>query len=392
MSVPRFYLAPEVAQLEANRVLRLPETVARHALQVLRLRSGDAIVLFDGQGGEYSGSLVVSGRHADARVGAHAAIERERTVPVTLVQSLVAADVMDDIVRKAVELGVAAIVPVLAQRSQRPPADRLDRRVARWRQIAIAACEQCGRNRIADIAEIVALDDWIHARSDLADTVVLDPAAEQPLAALAPAQRACMLMVGPEGGLTAEEVRSARTRGALAAHLGPTHAARGHRRAGGARDARRREVASGGRRVARDQDAAADALDQHRVDRAAPPSEREFLAAPMADDQKIDPQAVAELGDHLDGLAVLEVGGDGEAALGEPGGRFLQVRFHARAVHRQRRLRHELAGEQVGRRVVDDAGQVDLAPGHRDEVGALVHRHPALRRAVEGYEDLAVHG
>jgi 16S rRNA (uracil1498-N3)-methyltransferase len=221
MSAPRFYVAPDVAQLEANQVLRLPDAVARHALQVLRLRSGDAIVLFDGRGGEYAGSLVVTGRHADARVGAHTPIERERTIPVTLVQSLVAADVMDDIVRKAVELGVAAIVPVLAQRSQRAPADRLDRRVARWRQIAIAACEQCGRNRIPDIAEVVALHDWMHARTDLADTVVLDPAAERPLAARASAQRVTMLIIGPEGGLTAEEVRSARTRGALAAHLGP---------------------------------------------------------------------------------------------------------------------------------------------------------------------------
>lgn len=220
MSEPRFYVGPDVAQLEANRVLRLPDTVTRHALQVLRLRDGDAIVLFDGRGGEFTGSLVVSGRYADARVGAHAAIERERTVPVTLVQSLVAADVMDDIVRKAVELGVAAIVPVLAQRSQRAPADRLDRRVARWRQIAIAACEQCGRNRIPDVAEVVVLDDWMHGQADFADVVVLDPLAERPLSALAAAHGPAVLIIGPEGGLTGEEIRSARTQGAQTANLG----------------------------------------------------------------------------------------------------------------------------------------------------------------------------
>ena len=130
----------------------MPEAVARHAVQVLRVRDGEPVVLFDGTGGEYSATLVRAGRRAFARTGAHRPSSAEPAHPATLVQAVIAPDDMDWLVRKAVELGAAAIVPVLAARSQRAPAARLDRRVARWQQIAIAACEQCGRNRVPTVA------------------------------------------------------------------------------------------------------------------------------------------------------------------------------------------------------------------------------------------------
>jgi 16S rRNA (uracil1498-N3)-methyltransferase len=219
VSAPRFFVAPEEAMLQADTELRLPDAVVRHALQVLRLRNRAAIVLFDGRGGEYRATLHVSGRTAYAHIGAHVAIERETAVPVTLVQSLVAADVMDDIVRKAVELGAATIVPVLAERSQRAPAERLDKRTTRWSQIAIAACAQCGRNRIPDIASVAALGEWMQGQ-DLAHGAVLDPGASAALATVAARRSVGVLIVGPEGGLTTDEVKLACARGARAAHMG----------------------------------------------------------------------------------------------------------------------------------------------------------------------------
>lgn len=218
MSAPRFFVAPGEASLEADTEMSLPASVTRHALQVLRLRAGDAIVLFDGRGGEYPATLKVSGRQAHARVGAHRAIEREANTPITLVQALVAADVMDDIVRKAVELGVAAIVPVLAERSQRAPAERLDKRAARWRQIAVSACEQCGRNRVPVIEPVLPLRTWIASRGRLDDMAVLDLRAPRPLAEAAPRLRG--VLIGPEGGLTEEEVATTTSAGAVAVQLG----------------------------------------------------------------------------------------------------------------------------------------------------------------------------
>lgn len=218
MSAPRFHVAPHEATLAADGEIELPAGVARHAVQVLRLRDGDAVVLFDGRGGEYPATLRIDGRAVRARTGRHDAVERESAVAVTLVQSLVAADVMDAIVQKATELGVATLVPVVAERSQRVPADRLEKRLARWRQIAVAACEQCGRNRVPQIAAAVPLHEWIDTQRDLRQVALLDPRAGRALAAVDARVRA--LLAGPEGGLTEAEASRAVAAGAAPVHLG----------------------------------------------------------------------------------------------------------------------------------------------------------------------------
>jgi 16S rRNA (uracil1498-N3)-methyltransferase len=218
VSAPRFFVGPAEATLAAERDLELPAGAARHAVQVLRLRDGDPIVLFDGRGGEYPATLRIDGRAVRARTARHDVVERESAIPVTLVQSLVAAEVMDTIVQKATELGVAAIVPVLAERSQRVPTDRLDKRNLRWRHIAIAACEQCGRNRVPRIDPVVPLRDWIAAQQDLRHVAMLYPRATRALADLTLQARA--ILVGPEGGLTDAESSLAAAAGATPVHLG----------------------------------------------------------------------------------------------------------------------------------------------------------------------------
>ena len=217
---PRIYVGADTATLAPAAEYRLPPRAARHVAQVLRLRTGDAIVLFTGQGGAYVAKLARVGRdEVVARVEGHAAVERESTFPVTLAQSLIAADMMDFTVRKAVELGVAAIVPLASARSQGLPRERALRRVAHWRQIAIAACEQCGRNRIPGIADVVPFDDWI-ATAALDNAAILDAAAACSLAAQAHARPPQIVAVGPEGGFTEDELQRARAHGAVSMHLG----------------------------------------------------------------------------------------------------------------------------------------------------------------------------
>jgi len=218
MSAPRFFVAPDGATLAPDTEIALPGEVARHAAQVLRLRDGAPIVLFDGTGGEYPATLMLAGREARARTQVHRPVERETAVDITLVQALVAADVMDAIVRKAVELGAAAIVPVIAERSQRGPAERLEKRVARWRQIAVAACEQCGRNRIPRVDAPRELREWVADEADLRAAALLDPRAARSLAAAAAHART--VLIGPEGGFTDAEVALCTAAGAQAVHLG----------------------------------------------------------------------------------------------------------------------------------------------------------------------------
>ena len=216
---PRIFVGDDVAAFAAGGDYRLPSRAARHVAHALRMRVGAALTLFTGTGGEYSATLAhIDRRDVIVRVERHDPIERESTHAATLVQSLIAAEMMDFVVRKAVELGAAAIVPVQAARSQAIAADRAERRVAHWRQIAIAACEQCGRNRIPNVSPIVMLVEWIDAHADAA--VILDVDARRSLAAQTATAPPRAIAVGPEGGFTADEVQRATSRGAVAVHLG----------------------------------------------------------------------------------------------------------------------------------------------------------------------------
>jgi len=219
VSAPRFFLAPREATLAPSVEVVLPVGVARHAVQVLRLRDAAPVVLFDGRGGEYEATLAVSGRDVRARVHRHVDVEREQDGASSLVQAIVAHDTMDAIVRKAVELGAARVEPVIAQRTQRVADERSGRRLARWRQIAIAACEQCGRNRIPEIASPLALDEWTAARGDCSDVVLLHPGAKVLLRSAVCARVPTAIVVGPEGGLTDAEAAALTAAGARAVRI-----------------------------------------------------------------------------------------------------------------------------------------------------------------------------
>lgn len=221
MAVPRFFATLELAPEIVGTVVTLPEAAAHHATRVVRLAVGDALTLFNGEGGEYAATLVAIDRKAaTVRVDAFDPVERESPLAVTLAQAVAANDAMDYAIRKAVELGVASIAPLVTERSAPlPPGERADKRLAHWRQIVIAACEQCGRNRVPHVAPARPLGEFLAAWRGAGITLAPDGA--KLLAALAAPTGPLALLVGPEGGLGAREAGAAAARGFVPLRLGP---------------------------------------------------------------------------------------------------------------------------------------------------------------------------
>ena len=218
MMNPRFF-CPD--GLVPDCEIPLPAPVAHHAERVLRLVVGDAVVLFDGQGGEFSATLTALGKQPAARLGPRLPIERESSLAITLVQALASGDKMDWVVQKAVELGVMAIQPVAAERSVLKLAgDRAVKRVAHWQGVAAAACEQCGRNQVPQLAPLEKLENWLARPANGALRLILAPDADQALVDLPPAENV-QLLIGAEGGLDPQEILAARQVGFTAVKMGP---------------------------------------------------------------------------------------------------------------------------------------------------------------------------
>jgi len=216
MPLPRFHVD---LPLQAGTRLALPDPVAHHALRVLRLRDGEEIVLFDGRGGQYPARLEVDGRQAMALLGAHDPHEAELPGRIVLAQAIPSGDKMDWVVEKAVEVGAAAVQPLAAARSVlRLSGERLEKRLRHWRRIAVAASEQCGRNRIPEVAEPLTPQQWLdRPPAGGAVRLLCDPDADLRLtdwaATLASPPTAIELLVGPEGGWSDEEYALARHHG-----------------------------------------------------------------------------------------------------------------------------------------------------------------------------------
>ena len=217
-AAPRFYVPSGLAP---GAEIELPERAARH-VAVLRLARGDAVTLFDGSGGQYAAELTRVARDAaHARVGRRDALERESPLAVTLAQCVSSGDRMDLTLQKATELGVVRIVPLASERSiVRLSSERADRRVAHWRGIVTAACEQSGRNRVPEVDPITAFDVFLAAPATGEIRLMPSPGADRDLKGLAPA-RAVTLLVGPEGGLSPAERERAAAKGYLAVRFGP---------------------------------------------------------------------------------------------------------------------------------------------------------------------------
>jgi len=196
---------------------------SRH-VQVLRLQPGGALILFDGNGGQWAAAIVRMTRAGVVvRVVAHAAVERELRRPVILAVGMPANERMDGLIEKATELGVAAIHPLVCERSVlRVAGERAERKSLHWRAVATAACEQCGRNRVPEIAAPMALREWLGAGPEPADAGrwMLSLGASQAWPPASMGNAAFEVLSGPEGGLTAGEEAAARAAGFSAYSLG----------------------------------------------------------------------------------------------------------------------------------------------------------------------------
>ncbi|GAB1392563.1 16S rRNA (uracil(1498)-N(3))-methyltransferase [Rhodocyclaceae bacterium] len=226
--IPRFHCPTSAGthvRLAPGAHIELPENIARHAIKVLRMRQGDPLILFDGNGGEWRAQLEKVGAGGTARVALIAFDERscESPLNITLVQALPAGDKMDWVVEKSVELGVSAIQPVAAQRSViRLSAERMERRVSHWNHIAAAACEQSGRNHVPSVAPILDLPQYLAlTKAQNALRLMLAPQAETALHALAKPADPIILMIGPEGGWESNELQAAQVAGFQTIRLGP---------------------------------------------------------------------------------------------------------------------------------------------------------------------------
>ena len=179
-------------------------------------------MLFDGRGGEYEARIErIEKDRVVVALGVWHDVERESGLRVTLVQAVQAGEKMDYTVQKAVELGVSHIVPVDSRRSViRLSGERAARRVAHWQGVAAAACEQCGRNQVPQLAPLEKLESWLARPADGALRLILAPDAEQALVDLAPTKN-LQILIGAEGGLDPQELVAARQVGFMAVRMGP---------------------------------------------------------------------------------------------------------------------------------------------------------------------------
>jgi 16S rRNA (uracil1498-N3)-methyltransferase len=215
--MPRFYVD---TALRAGTSCLLPEESAHHAVHVLRVRAGDDITLFNGRGGEYAARIASIERlKVLVDVLAHLAIERESPLRLVLAQGISSGERMDFTVRKSVELGVAEIQPLLAASTvARPKGERATARHAHWQKVAIAACEQCGRNRIPTVHAPVAALDY---RGAAGTRILLAPTAELRFSVACKAGSEFTIAAGPEAGFSAEEEAALVEPGFVPARLGP---------------------------------------------------------------------------------------------------------------------------------------------------------------------------
>ncbi len=219
-------------ELQSGSALELPRETGAHLAKVLRTRSGDAVVLFNGDGREFTGTIEkVQGSQVVASIGAARSVDRESPFPLTLVQCVPRGDRMDFIVQKATELGAVRIVPVLSQRSVvRLDESQSDSKQAHWRRVAVSACEQCGRNRLPSIDTPLPLLSYLgnlaQSTGKEALRLVLEPERAQragldaraiDIASPASAQ----IAIGPEGGFAAEELEAFDLSAFLRVALGP---------------------------------------------------------------------------------------------------------------------------------------------------------------------------
>jgi 16S rRNA (uracil1498-N3)-methyltransferase len=207
--------------LAAQSTLELAPEASHHLARVLRMQSGDALIVFNGEGGEYRATITA----VDKRTVRIATEQFRETVPEPALDlhlgiAMSKGERMDWIVQKATELGVTRITPLHSERVElKLQGERTEKKLSHWRGVAIAACEQCGRNRLPAIGDMQMLAAWLEQTEAAAKFVLHHRTAAALEASLKPASVA--LLVGPEGGLSESEIAAAERQGFAPLRLGP---------------------------------------------------------------------------------------------------------------------------------------------------------------------------
>lgn len=209
------------APLAVGATIALPENASAHLLRVLRLGLGDACIVFNGDGADYEARIVSLGkRGAEVEVMARREVANESPLRITLAQSIARGEKMDWVLQKATELGVAAIVPIITERTEvKLDAERSEKRTRHWHGVIAAACEQSGRTHLPEIATPQTLRDWLVTVT--APGWYLDPEADAGLRDIETNATALTLVIGPEGGLGERDLAMLRTARFRGLRLGP---------------------------------------------------------------------------------------------------------------------------------------------------------------------------
>ncbi|OAJ70777.1 16S rRNA (uracil(1498)-N(3))-methyltransferase [Methylobacillus sp. MM3] len=219
MPSPRFFCD---AKLGPGAQLDLPESAAHHAQRVLRLKAGDQVTLFNGDGYDYTCELLRVGKDGvSAKVSEQTPVERESPLNVTLAQCISSGDRMDLTLQKSVELGIARIQPLAAERSVvKLSGERAEKRVQHWQNVVISACEQSGRSVVPEVLPPLPLTTWLAQTHDFELKLMLDPFTERRLHELSPPKGSVCLLIGCEGGFSPSEQTAALHAGFMGIRLG----------------------------------------------------------------------------------------------------------------------------------------------------------------------------
>ncbi|MCL7943577.1 16S rRNA (uracil(1498)-N(3))-methyltransferase [Marinobacter sp. ATCH36] len=219
MRIPRIYTS---SPLTEGAIAKLDDSAAQHVGRVLRMQNGQELQLFNGDGKDYPATITNAGKkRVEAEVGTPVENTTESPLDIFLGQTLSKGDRMDYAIQKAVEMGVTRIVPLTTERCDvKLKGDREDKRLRHWQSVAVSAAEQCGRARVPEILPVMTLANWFDFTSDCDLRLVLHHRTEQSLNTLAKPARIA-LMIGPEGGLSTDEITAAETAGFLPVALGP---------------------------------------------------------------------------------------------------------------------------------------------------------------------------
>jgi 16S rRNA (uracil1498-N3)-methyltransferase len=220
MRIPRIYTAQE---LPVGAEILLPEQAGEHAVRVLRLERGHPLILINGDGREYEAELGSLARRAVTAIIKHArTVDREGTLSITLVQSIARGEKMDWILQKATELGVSRVVPLITERTEvKLDEERAERRMAHWASVIESACEQCGRTTLPVLSAPQRIDRWLTGLEFDGVRLAMIPDGEMTVRELPSISAGVMVVVGPEGGLSEQDVGMLRLANFMGVKLGP---------------------------------------------------------------------------------------------------------------------------------------------------------------------------